>query len=376
MKTAFDEAAFSEFLKRGWCLGCGPDSILVGWGPATWVGEPVEGALYAPGFYLREPRPWLVSPNWSLIDRSFFSSLVLSKLAPEVNAHLNTEPQGFRWVEPERATFERQFAIIREGFASRGLAKAVPLVHAQAREIVTPERLKGILRRLAQAPASLIPYGFWSFDGDAVEGMIGATPEILFSNRAGRENHRPDRIETMALAGTRPRDASGTGAEALLEDPKERHEHQLVIDDIMVELSQFGTLDIGETRVVDLPTLHHLMTPISVDFWGSPQFEAVARALHPTPALGVSPRSLGYNEIVKWDDAKWRGRYGAPFGVVASDDEGQPLLECVVAIRNVRWHDGVIRLSAGCGVVPQSQLEREWTELAAKRESVKRILGV
>lgn len=372
MKTAFDEAAFSEFLKHGWCLGCGTDSILVGWGPATWVSEPTEGALYAPGFYLREPRPWLVSPKWSLIDRSFFSSLVLSKLAPEVNAHLNSEPQGFRWVEPEKTVFERQFSLIQDGFRNRGLEKAVPIVHAQAREIVTPERLKAIFTQLAKIPETLIPYGFWTSE----EGMIGATPELLFSNRIGREKRTSGRIETMALAGTRGKSTPGDGARELLADPKERHEHQIVVDDIMVELSRFGELDVGETKVVELPTLFHLKTEIAVDFWEQPQFEALVRALHPTPALGVSPRSLGFPEIVRWDDVKWRGRYGAPFGVFARDGDGQPLLECAVAIRNVRWHDGLTRLSSGCGIVPESQLDREWAELQTKRESVKRILGV
>ncbi|MES2962520.1 MAG: chorismate-binding protein [Bdellovibrionota bacterium] len=376
MKTAFDEAAFSEFLKHGWCLGCGPDSILVGWGSATWVSDPIEGALYAPGFYLREPRPWLVSPKWSLIDRSSFSSLVLSKLTPEVNADLTAEPQGFRWVEPELSNFERQFEIIRQGFSARGLEKAVPLVHAQAREIVKPQRLKQILMRIAQPQENLIPYGFWSFEGDIREGMIGATPEILFSNRAGRADRQAARIDTMALAGTRAKSSGADAARALLTDPKERHEHQIVVDDIMVELSQFGDMDVGETAVVELPTLFHLKTPISIEFREDPQFEAVVRALHPTPALGVSPRSLSFTEIARWDDVKWRGRYGAPFGVFARDGDGQPLLECVVAIRNVRWHDDVIRLSAGCGIVPESQLEREWAELAEKRDSVKRILGV
>ncbi|MEK7357314.1 MAG: chorismate-binding protein, partial [Bdellovibrionota bacterium] len=236
MKTAFDEAAFSEFLKHGWCLGCGPDSILVGWGAAAWVGEPVDGALYAPGFYLREPRPWLVSPKWTLVDRRLFSSLVLTKLAKEVNAQLTGEPQGFPWVEPDFASFDRQFALIRDGFRSRGLEKAVPVVHAQAREIVTIERLKAILIRLAQLPETLIPYGFWSFEGELREGMIGATPETLFSNRIGRESRNPDRIDTMALAGTKAKSPGAAGD--LLADPKERNEHQIVVDDIMVELSR------------------------------------------------------------------------------------------------------------------------------------------
>ena len=40
----------------------------------------------------------------------------------------------------------------------------------------------------------MMAYGFWT---EADEGMIGATPELLFEQTR-------DGLETMALAGTRP----------------------------------------------------------------------------------------------------------------------------------------------------------------------------
>ena len=99
----------------------------------------------------------------------------------------------------------------------------------------------------------------------------------------------------------------------------------------------------------------------------------MAQELHPTPALGVSPRKLGFDEIARWDDVTLRGRYGAPFGVLLPGTEG---MRCFVAIRGVQWQDGSVLLGSGCGVVSESVLEREWKELELKRASVKRILAL
>ena len=207
---------------------------------------PKGGALFAPDFYLQSKRAWRATPHWNLVDRSSFANHVLSKLRAEVNADLNSESQGFQWVEPSLNGFEGQVAEIRKGFTNRGLAKAVPIVHAEVREMPNITRLLGVLARLTQLPSSLIPYGFWSFEPGSEQGLIGATPEVLFSNRSGRDSGRPNRIETMALAGTRAKTAGGGDATVLFHDSKERHEHQLVIDDIRDVLETRGRVEIGE----------------------------------------------------------------------------------------------------------------------------------
>jgi menaquinone-specific isochorismate synthase len=204
---------------------------------------------------------------------------------------------------------------------------------------------------------------------------LGATPEVLFSV-AGVEDSTI--VQTVALAGTRA--AEPGAAHALLADSKERYEHQLVIDDLLETLAPLGRVEIGQTRVVELPTLIHLKTPINVRVPRSTSTpistEGLARRLHPTPALGVSPRRLGFSEILRWDGGESRGGFGAPFAVDATLADGTRICECVVAIRNIQWHDGTIRLGSGCGIVPASDIEREWRELKLKRESVKKMLGL
>ncbi|MCM2323032.1 MAG: chorismate-binding protein, partial [Oligoflexia bacterium] len=111
-------------------------------------------------------------------------------------------------------------------------------------------------------------------------------------------------------------------------------------------------------------------------------FERLARALHPTAALGAFPRPAGWEWLQSRPGARNRKRFGAPFGLLWSPGTpgtaGQCELEatCVVAIRNIQWEGERVVLGSGCGLIAESVLEREWDELSLKRESVKRMMGL
>ena len=365
------DGGFDEFLKNGWFLALDSERILAGWGESSNSPESAEAGataqLFSPDFFMQSETnlaagAWSHTTSWEILERSRFASLVLSGLGGNVNSD-----QRFQWVEPDRAGFEKQFSSIRKGMLERNLRKAVPIVFAKARGAVTRERKLSILANLTQQPAHLFPYGFWNKN----EGMIGITPEILFTQK------NEDFFETVALAGTRGKGQDeDQSAQELLRDPKERHEHQLVIDDIESVLKKMGGAQIAQTGVVFLPTLIHLKTAITGELKTRLRFDEIARALHPTPALGVAPRELGFNEMMLWDSTENRGRYGAPFGVRYRDPNGVEQRHCLVAIRNIQWQDSEVRLGSGCGIVPESEIEREWQELRLKRDSVKRMLGV
>lgn len=377
MANTLTESDMQEFLSSGFIFGLRSGRTVIGWGEFKKSQTP-EGAcsVYAPDFYLEDPKPWLIPPRFAVVDRKLFATHVLPKLTTEV--------KDFRWSEPPRSSFDEQFTKIQNAFQSSGLAKAVPVVHATSQVTVSKESLSRILVALEKLPESLTAYGFWANVGseDSTEGVLGATPEYLFSVE-GRE------LRTMALAGTRSKIESADGAAALMADPKERREHQLVIDDIHAVLSKFGNVVIGQTSVAELPTLFHLKTPISVEMREAVDFESLANALHPTPALGLSPRSLGVEFLKNWDEVKKRGRFGAPFGIELQLEDGSRVQDCVVGIRNIQWgfrqqgvgnagssKDCSVQLGSGCGIIPQSEPNREWAELQLKRDSVRKILGV
>ena len=407
-RQAFTAEAFAQFLKSGWFLSVPSRSsqqILVGWGalqahaksPVTSSGQ---AALFAPDFRLQNPKPWISTPAWDLVDRSLFSRLAVEhpieltpNLSPNSSANdsFNRAPTGsvdplgasafpfhdngeaLAWTEPARELFDERFREIGARFESQILDKAVPVVFATADGNISPVRRLAILRNLVGLPSHMNVYGFWGEMDSHQIGMMGVTPEILFSLLDGS-------LETAALAATRAKQEDPASnireAQALLDDPKERSEHQFVIDDIRSVLAGVGEVEVGITGILELPTLFHLKTAIRAKLNRPYSLDKASQLLHPTPALGFSPRSLGMSEMDNWDDGEYRWRYGAPFGVDAALNENDRLQECVVAIRNIQWQDEEVRLGSGCGVVRASQADREWQELKLKRDSVKRILGV
>lgn len=337
--------------------------VLIGWGEWSQTSDPETGSdtcyLYLPDFYRESAQPWRFTTAWDVLNRDVFASHVLAGVSGNVNGNIDANDQGFQWLEPSIEEFQATvWREIQKGFSERGLRKAVPVVFARSRGRVS---IEAVLKRLVAQPPQLLPYGFW---GES-EGMIGATPEILFA--AGQDSAK---IKTMALAGTRGKD-DVRASELLFTDAKERHEHQLVIDDIREQLSRVGDVKVGETQVLEFPSLFHLHTPIWAELSKKLTLMDLIECLHPTPALGVSPRQLGFPEMKLWDDPKKRGRFGAPFAAVWPEG-----MQALVAIRNLEWNGDEIRIGSGCGIVPESQLEREWKELALKRESVKRMLGI
>ena len=358
----FEAEHLPTFLNGGWLLSLDAERVLVGWGdwsPQAEQEPRSSCSIYAPDFYLRDARPWRVSAHWDLLERDRLASIVLTA----VERNVNGTDQRFQWVEPEKSEFSRSWLEIRDGMHERGLEKAVPVVFASSHQGIGPAPKLRILGSLVGQPKHLYLFGFWERE----TGMIGATPELLF------HKHGEHSVETMALAGTRPR----SEGRRILDDPKERREHQLVIDDIRSVLGEAGVVEVGETGVLELPTLVHLKTVLKAKLRAPLGLEELARRLHPTAALGVYPRKMGFDEIRRWDSTHDRGRFGAPFGAsFVSPETGERNEICVVAIRGIQWRGRDVVLGSGCGIVRESDFEKEWSELGLKRESVRRMLGL
>jgi isochorismate synthase EntC len=177
--------------------------------------------------------------------------------------------------------------------------------------------------------------------------------------------------QTLALAGTRPVDR----AKELMRDPKEQLEHRMVVEDIVRRLAPFGNVEVDPIRIIELPSIAHLATPIRFEESGADRmsFADIVRRLHPTAALGAWPRTeAGGRWLREADRGVKRRTFGAPFGLEREDGRGLAL----VAIRNVQWHEDAVRVGSGAGVIAESRLEREFEELREKREQVKALFGV
>ena len=321
--------------------------------PADRIKSP---AFYFPDFFLKELFPWF--------QHSHCEEIEIIELIKTLTPLMTDEVADYQWKNPYQTLFQTTFDELQEKFASKELAKAVPFVFENAEQKMTTSQLiKSLINVLKYALTSpTYLYGFW----DQSRGILGATPELLFRFT----QNGTSQLETVACAAT---SASSGNSLSLEKDPKELHEHQLVVQGIIESLSPFGNVNVGALKLLQLPKLIHLFTPISVQLKQIPHFDSVVRALHPTPALGAFPRESGMNWLHALQKKIDRKHYGAPVGFLKGDIHESC---CYVAIRNAQWDQQKIFLGAGCGVVAQSQVDREWAEINLKLQAIKEMLAL
>ena len=343
-------AQLGRFLDSGAFYRLSPDRIRLYWDPWKAAGENFHLAFQE--FFGSELKGYLAAEV-----QEFTRGDLIRFLEPALGGTQNWKRGQFE--EPAKIHFEQAFQVI-QGKIQRGeIEKAVPIVFAKSTARPNAFDLAGSLLNLLGLPLELSVFGFW----DSGRGVMGATPEILFHRKALM-------LQTVALAGTCPREELETRIPLLL-DPKEMREHELVVNDIVARLKPLGWLKKYDTEVLELPTMQHLRTRFEVSGITKRDSELV-KLLHPTPALGVAPRAYGHQWMRELPEQKDRGLFGAPLLFCLGTDETLAM----VAIRSILWDEAGSRVGSGCGVVGSSEFDREWNELAVKRESVYKMLGL
>lgn len=200
---------------------------------------------------------------------------------------------------------------------------------------------------------------------DAAHGFVGSSPERLFS-RQGLSLH------TEALAGTVPRTGSDVQdrhlASWLLADGKNRHENQLVVDDIRARLS--GNVDditVFPAEVLALRKVQHLRRRIAARLRSINDAENLA-CLHATAAVAGLPREPA-RQFIRTYEPFARGWYAGSVGYLS-----RTRAEFAVAIRFAQVQQNKIHLFAGAGLVPGSDPEIEWQEIARKVAGLQTLL--
>ncbi|MDR5671877.1 Menaquinone-specific isochorismate synthase [Halalkaliarchaeum sp. AArc-CO] len=241
------------------------------------------------------------------------------------------------------------------------------VVFAQALEVELEGKLDpgSTLDRLGSAYPDCYRFCFETPDGEAA--FFGATPERLVSLH-GRT------VETGALAGTTGRGETPAEdewlAQQLRTDPKNAHEHELVVEAIRDQLSPFSaSISTGERRIKRLATVQHLWTPITAELVGDRGVLELVEALHPTPAVGGVPPERAL-ETIRETEPFDRGWYAAPVGWVDAAGNG----EFAVALRSALAAGSSATLFAGVGVVGDSDPDEEWDEAQLKFQPVLNVL--
>lgn len=221
----------------------------------------------------------------------------------------------------------------------------------------------------------------WSY---AVDGLVGATPELLLRLRG-------DLVESRVLAGTiwageRPRpgpDGPGTPAGgdddafdlggALFGSGKDRREHAYAVDSLATSLRPLlRDLDVpAAPRILTLPNVSHLASDVRghLDPARPSSLLGLLGAVHPTAAVGGTPTAAAAALIAEIEGMD-RGRYAGPVGYLDTDGGG----ELGIALRCAELDGPTARLFAGCGIVADSDPDVEVREAAAKMRAVREAL--
>src|SRR5690606_7827480 len=111
---------------------------------------------------------------------------------------------------------------------------------------------------------------------------------------------------------------------ALLMDPKNRHEHQLVVQMIKEKLQHLcQEITLGQEPVIlKTAQIQHLYTPVQGKIKPFVSLLQLVHTLHPTPALGGYPQKEAVSYI-KTHEPFQRGWYASPIGWMDLNDTGE-----------------------------------------------------
>jgi menaquinone-specific isochorismate synthase len=251
------------------------------------------------------------------------------------------------------------------------VAAAIGRIEAGELDKVVLARDHALWAREAFDPLELarrLTHRFPSCHTFVMDGLVGATPELLLSRRGSR-------VVSRVLAGTAGRDpdeaADAALGAALLESDKDRWEHRLAAESVERVLAPRCRELTHEPhpRLLRLDNVQHLATTFEGELADAASSLELVAALHPTAAVGGTPteQALALIEELEGMD---RGRYAGPVGWTDQHGDG----EWGIALRCAELAGARARLFAGVGVVAASLPEDELEETRLKLLAMQAVL--
>jgi len=113
--------------------------------------------------------------------------------------------------------------------------------------------------------------------------------------------------------------------------------------------------------VVKASNAHHLITRFQGTLKDAVDDAEILTVLHPTPAVGGTPRAQALKAIAELEPFA-RGWYAGPIGHIGYDS-----VDFAVALRCALIQDSCVNLYAGAGIVQGSTADEEWQEIEQKK---------
>lgn len=347
----------------------------------------IGGAAFAPGAADRAPwagfgDAWFALPRWTYVHDGARAVLVLAVDARDAMdatrwrdelaihraafaasaARLLGQPALVELAPAPTAAWRAQVTAITDAIGDGTCSK---IVAARTCSVVLagPIRTADLLAALDDRHADCVRVLVNPPGGGA---LVAATPERLV-RRDG------DIVLCDALAGSiAPNGDPDAAAARLFASTKDRNEHELVVEALRSALSDAGA-HVDSPREPTFKRLRHIIhlhTPFRAVLRAPRHVLELAARLHPTPAVGGTPRALA-SAWIERHEPEARGWYSAPVGWFDLDGNGElaVALRCGVVAGN-RAH-----LWAGAGIVAGSDPDRELAETEMKFRAMLHALG-
>jgi len=234
----------------------------------------------------------------------------------------------------------------------------------------SPATVYAQLRKSNPAPFA----GLMVLDAAAV---ISSSPERLVSVRNGQ-------VETRPIAGTRPRSRTLSGEidtnadealrQELINHPKERAEHVMLIDLERNDLGRIcrpGSIEVDELMGLETyEHVHHIVSNVKGQIAGNILPGDVIKAVFPGGTITGCPK-VRCMEIIAELEASPRQAYTGSMGYVNIDGD----MDFNILIRTIIHAANQLHIRAGAGIVAYSDAEKELQETRIKARGMLKVIG-
>lgn len=196
--------------------------------------------------------------------------------------------------------------------------------------------------------------------------LIGSSPEVMVRLEDNIAELRP-------IAGTRKRGKTEQEdrklADELLEDPKERAEHVMLVDlgrNDLGRVARIGSVQVNQLMVVERYShVMHLVSNIRAELDEGKNCFDVLMASFPAGTLTGAPKVRAMQIIAELEPSQ-RGYYGGAVGYFSYSGN----MDLCITIRTILVNKSDTYIQVGAGIVADSDPEMEFQETINKAEGM------
>jgi anthranilate synthase component 1 len=212
------------------------------------------------------------------------------------------------------------------------------------------------------------PYMYYYKSGN--RQIVGASPEMLV-----RVDKR--KVMTFPIAGTVPHTVDPEEnfrlGKQLLDDPKERAEHVMLVDlarNDIGRISRYGSVSVPEfMQIHQFSHVQHIVSQVVGDLKEDLESFDALKAVFPAGTVSGAPKVRAM-EIIEELEPTRRGPYAGAVGYFSCNGNA----DFAITIRTLFAEGNTAYIQVGAGIVADSNPEKEWFETDHKAKALMKAL--